>query len=165
MFGPFSATAAEACLASVSRLVTSVGEAEAFVRTQNAGRYGLGDASSTAFGRNIAFSHDGYILDCHEPPPWLDVPDEDAGDLGFEDFLNNHVGRGQAAGSGAQAGGSGGGRDTGASILREEVDKYQNAGNMMSSSPEELCTSLFEMLASQKSDEELQNEVSSITGV
>ncbi|XP_031431613.1 activating signal cointegrator 1 complex subunit 3 isoform X2 [Clupea harengus] len=164
MFGPFSATAAEACLASVSRLVTSVGEAEAFVRTQNAGRYGLGDASSTAFGRNIAFSHDGYILDCHEPPPWLDVPDEDAGDLGFEDFLNNHVGRGQAAGSGAQAGGSGGGRDTGASILREEVDKYQNAGNMMSSSPEELCTSLFEMLASQKSDEELQNELFEFLG-
>lgn len=169
MFGPFPATAAEACLASVMCLVTSAGEAqtEAFVKTQNAGRSGSGRASGSIFGRNIAFSHEGYMLECHEPPPWLDSPDEDAVGLGFQGFLNNHVGRGQAAGSsGIQAGSGGRGSaagDAGANILREEVDKYQNAGNMISSSPEELCTSLFEMLASQKTDEELQNEVSSIT--
>ncbi|XP_076136691.1 activating signal cointegrator 1 complex subunit 3 [Alosa pseudoharengus] len=171
MFGPFPATAAEACLASVLHLVTSAGEVqtEAFVHTQNAGR--ASNAATNAFGRNIAFSHDGYTLDCHEPPPWLDVPDEDTVALGFQGFLNNHVGggRGQASGSGAQAGGSGGGRgvaagDAGACVLRDEVEKYQNAGNMISSSPEELCTSLFEMLASQKSDEELQNELFEFLG-
>lgn len=175
MFGPFPASAAEACLASVSRLVAMAGEtqSEAFVHTQSAGRSATGRSSSTAFGRNIAFSHESYTLDCHEPPPWLAAPEEDAGGLGaFEGFLNNHVAGAGARGacSGAQgvseAGASGGGGgaavgDAGACILREEVEKYQSAGNMMSSSPEELCTSLFEMLASTRSDEELQNEVCS----
>uniref|UniRef100_A0A8C2Z046 Activating signal cointegrator 1 complex subunit 3 n=1 Tax=Cyclopterus lumpus TaxID=8103 RepID=A0A8C2Z046_CYCLU len=45
-----------------------------------------------------------------------------------------------------------------------EVEKYLDGGNMISSSPEELCTSLFEMLASHKSDDELQNELFELLG-
>uniref|UniRef100_A0A8C6SMC7 Activating signal cointegrator 1 complex subunit 3 n=1 Tax=Neogobius melanostomus TaxID=47308 RepID=A0A8C6SMC7_9GOBI len=49
-------------------------------------------------------------------------------------------------------------------ILRTEVETYLNGGNMISSSPEELCSSLFEMLSSHRSNDELQNELFELLG-
>lgn len=97
--------------------------------------------------------------------PWARGPEDEArgGGLDFHSFLNNHQG---LRGNGLEADGGrlspGGAQSSGdGTILRGEVEKYLNGGNMISSSPEELCTSLFEMLASTKSDDKLQNEVSS----
>ncbi|KAJ0066258.1 hypothetical protein NL108_004118 [Boleophthalmus pectinirostris] len=50
------------------------------------------------------------------------------------------------------------------SVLRTEVAKYLSGGNMISSSAEELCTSLFEMLSSPRSNDELQNELFELLG-
>uniref|UniRef100_A0AAV2MBR4 Activating signal cointegrator 1 complex subunit 3 n=1 Tax=Knipowitschia caucasica TaxID=637954 RepID=A0AAV2MBR4_KNICA len=49
-------------------------------------------------------------------------------------------------------------------VLRTEVQKYLNGGNMISSSVEELSTSLFEMLSSPRSNDELQNELFELLG-
>lgn len=153
MFGPFPASAADTACAAVSQLVAQLGESqvEAFIQTQTSNKpidHGL------SFGRNIAFSFDTYVLDSPDSLPW-----EEENTLDFNNFLSNHAG-GRGTGletSGVQSVSQSSSADR--SILRREVEKYLSGGNMGSSSVEELCTSLFEMLASTKSDDELQNEV------
>ncbi|CAB1334133.1 unnamed protein product, partial [Coregonus sp. 'balchen'] len=167
MFGPFPSSAADASCAAVSRAVAPLGESqvEEFVRSQSACRT---PQRGSAFGRNITFSYDCYALDPQEALPWAGGPEDETpgGGLDFHSFLNNHQGRrgnggevdgGRLSPGGAQSSGDG-------TILRGEVEKYMNGGNMISSSPEELCTSLFEMLASTKSDDELQNELFELLG-
>ncbi|XP_045068949.1 activating signal cointegrator 1 complex subunit 3 [Coregonus clupeaformis] len=167
MFGPFPSSAADASCAAVSRAVAPLGESqvEEFVRSQSACRT---PQRGSAFGRNITFSYDCYALDPQEALPWAGGPEDETpgGGLDFHSFLNNHQGRrgnggevdgGRLSPGGAQSSGDG-------TILRGEVEKYLNGGNMISSSPEELCTSLFEMLASTKSDDELQNELFELLG-
>ncbi|TNN71069.1 Activating signal cointegrator 1 complex subunit 3 [Liparis tanakae] len=159
MFGPFPASAAEASCACVARLVAQLGDSrvENFIQTlcsrPNPQR-------GSAFGRNIAFSHDCYALDPLEDLPCSGTQ-EDSTSLDFLNFLNNQQSERRA---GEEEGSSSGralsSRDDEA-VLRTEVEKYLDGGNMISSSPEELCTSLFEMLASHKSDDELQNESAS----
>ncbi|TRY60613.1 hypothetical protein DNTS_007572 [Danionella cerebrum] len=159
MFGPFPASAAELSCASVGRLVVQVGESqvEAFIQTQSSLKKG---GHGSIFGRNIAFSFDSYVLDVQDTLPCSEGTDIHQ-TMDFQSFLNSH-GERRAAGE----------RDESylakeveqsnpdSSILRQEVEKYLSEGNMASSSAEELSTSLFEMLASTRSDDELQNEVS-----
>lgn len=167
MFGPFPSSAADASCAAVSRAVAPLGESqvEEFVRSQSSCR---APQRGSAFGRNITFSYDCYTLDPQEALPWAGGPEDETpgGGLDFHSFLNNHQGR---RGNGLEADGGrlspGGAQSSGdGTILRGEVEKYLNGGNMISSSPEELCTSLFEMLASTKSDDELQNELFELLG-
>ncbi|KAM6995450.1 activating signal cointegrator 1 complex subunit 3 isoform 1-T2 [Tautogolabrus adspersus] len=162
MFGPFPSSAAEASCASVARLVAPLGDShvEDFIQTQSS-RHNPQRASS--FGRNIAFSYECYTLDPLEDLPYSDIHEEDIS-LDFINFLNNQQsgrktdGEGEASSSGRSLSSGDG------AILRTEVEKYLNGGNMISSSPEELCTSLFEMLASHRSDDELQNELFELLG-
>lgn len=159
MFGPFPASGAEACCSSVARLVASLGDSrdvEDFIQAQTSCR---NLQRSSAFGHNITFSYDSYTLDPLEELFSSSSDQDEKVNLDFINFLNNQQsGKKTAAGeSAACVGRSLGSGDE--SILRREVEKYLNGGNMISSSPEELCTSLFEMLASQQSDDELQNEV------
>lgn len=157
MFGPFPASAADAACAAVSHLVAQHGESqvEAFIQSHTSNKpidHGM------PFGRNIAFSFDTYVLDSLDSFPWEDEKSEELS-LDFNSFLSNHAG-GRSTGlesAGAQSVSQSSSADR--SILRREVEKYLSGGNMGSSSSEELCTSLFEMLASTKSDDELQNEV------
>ncbi|XP_035275988.1 activating signal cointegrator 1 complex subunit 3 [Anguilla anguilla] len=165
MFGPFPSTAADASCAATGRLVALMDETlvEAFVRAETAPRV----ADRASFGRNIAFSFDSYALDYQETPPW----GEDDGrpgpsfSLDFHKLLNNQQdGRGregQNSAPGRPAQGSGNGD---AALLRREVEQYLSGGNMDSTNAEDLCTSLFEMLASQKTDDELQNELFELLG-
>ncbi|KTF72688.1 hypothetical protein cypCar_00048355, partial [Cyprinus carpio] len=80
--------------------------------------------------------------------------------MDFQSYLNNHVGERRDGGDrdDAYSADELERRNPDSSILTQEVEKYLNKGNMVSSSAEELSTSLFEMLASTKSDDELQNE-------
>ncbi|XP_055781435.1 activating signal cointegrator 1 complex subunit 3 [Salvelinus fontinalis] len=167
MFGPFPSSAADTSCAAVSRAVAPLGESqvEEFVRSQSSCR---APQRGSAFGRNITFSYDCYTLDPQEALPWVGDPEDETpgGGLDFHSFLNNHQGR---RGNGGEADGGrlspGGAQSPGdGTILRGEVEKFLNGGNMISSSPEELCTSLFEMLASTKSDDELQNELFELLG-
>ncbi|KAG7336122.1 hypothetical protein KOW79_000815 [Hemibagrus wyckioides] len=162
MFGPFPASAADAACAAVSHLVAQHGESqvEAFIQSHTSNKpinHGM------PFGRNIAFSFDTYVLDSLDSLPWEDEESEELS-LDFNSFLSNHAG-GRSIGlesAGAQSVSQSSSADR--SILRREVEKYLSGGNMGSSSSEELCTSLFEMLASTKSDDELQNELFEFIG-
>uniref|UniRef100_A0A8C4NRA2 Activating signal cointegrator 1 complex subunit 3 n=1 Tax=Dicentrarchus labrax TaxID=13489 RepID=A0A8C4NRA2_DICLA len=160
MFGPFPSSAAEASCSCVAQLVASLGESrvEDFIQTQSSRH---NPQRGSTFGRNIAFSYDCYTLDPLEDLPCSGIHEEKVS-LDFINFLNN-----QQSGRKMGADVSSSGRSVSSgdgTILRGEVEKYLNGGNMISSSPEELCTSLFEMLASHKSDDELQNELFELLG-
>uniref|UniRef100_A0A672MCQ8 Activating signal cointegrator 1 complex subunit 3 n=1 Tax=Sinocyclocheilus grahami TaxID=75366 RepID=A0A672MCQ8_SINGR len=164
MFGPFPGSAAELSCAAVGRLVAQIGESQvdAFIQTQSS----LKTVNrSSIFGRNIAFSFDTYVLDAQDPLPRSEGSDTEQ-DMDFHSFLNNHVGERKARGDrdDAYSAEELERRNADSSILRQEVEKYLNEGNMLSSSAEELSTSLFEMLASTKSDDELQNELFELLG-
>lgn len=164
MFGPFPASPAELCCAAVGRLVAQIGESQvdAFIQTQSS----LKTVNrESVFGRNIAFSFDAYALDAHDTMPWSEETDMDQA-LDFHSFLNHHVGerRTGAERDDAYSAEELEQRNADSSILRQEVEKYLNDGNMVSSSVEELSTSLFEMLASTRSDDELQNELFEFLG-
>lgn len=161
MFGPFPASAAELSCAAVGRLVAQIGESqvEAFIQTQSSLK--TPDRGSV-FGRNIAFSFDTYVLDAQDEFPWSDGTDMEQ-TVDFHSFLNNNVGERRVGG--VYSAEELEQRNTDGSILRQEVEKYLNEGNMVSSSAEELSTSLFEMLASTRSDDELQNELFEFLGL
>lgn len=157
MFGPFPASAVDTACAAVSQLVAQHGESqvEEFIQSHTSNKpidHGM------SFGQNIAFSFETYVLDSADSLPW---EEENGGGLSldFNSFLTNHAsGRGtDLERPEAQLLSQSSSADR--SILRKEVEKYLSGGNMGSSSVEELSTSLFEMLASTKSDDELQNEV------
>lgn len=157
MFGPFPSSAAEASCACVARLLAPLEDSkvEDFIQTQSSRHK---SQRGSTFGRNIAFSYDSYTVDPLEALPCSEVKEGDMS-LEFVNFLNNQnnckkVTNEEEVSSSGRSLSSGNG-----AILRTEVEKHLNGGNMISSSPEELCTSLFEMLASHKSDDELQNEV------
>ncbi|XP_036929832.1 activating signal cointegrator 1 complex subunit 3 [Acanthopagrus latus] len=162
MFGPFPSSGAEASCASVARLVASLGDTrvEDFIQTQISCH---NPQRGSTFGRNIAFSHECYTLDPLEDLPCSGNHEEKVS-LDFINFLNNQQ-SGRKITSEEEMSSSGRSVSSGdGAILRREVEKYLNGGNMISSSPEELCTSLFEMLASHKSDDELQNELFELLG-
>ncbi|KAM9353179.1 activating signal cointegrator 1 complex subunit 3 [Symphorus nematophorus] len=162
MFGPFPSSGAEASCASVARLVASLGDSrvEDFIQTQSSRH---NPQRGSTFGRNIAFSYDCYTLDPLEDLPCSGIHEEKV-NLDFINFLNNQQSGRKTAGE-EEMSSSGRSLSSGdGTILRREVEKYLNGGNMISSSPEELCTSLFEMLASHKSNDELQNELFELLG-
>ncbi|KAJ8354135.1 hypothetical protein SKAU_G00217020 [Synaphobranchus kaupii] len=165
MFGPFPCSAADVSCAAVGRLVSPMDETqvEAFVKAETTPR--VPDRAS--FGRNIAFSFDSYALDYLENLPWGDEDGHPGHgfSLDFDRFFNSQQdGRRQDPPDGAPASSAQGGESGDGALLRQEVEQYLSDGNMDSSNAEDLCTSLFEMLASQKTDDELQNELFELLG-
>lgn len=155
MFGPFPSSSAESSCSSVGRLVASLGDArvEDFIQRSRRPPH-----PGPSFGRNIVFSYESYALDPLEDLSSSGVH-EDKDSLDFLNFLSIQQ-SGRKASEKEEAFPSGRPLTSGGeNLLHCEVEKYLSGGNMVSSSPEELCTSLFEMLASQRSDDELQNEV------
>ncbi|KAM9797925.1 activating signal cointegrator 1 complex subunit 3 [Neosynchiropus ocellatus] len=156
MFGPFPSSAAEDVCNCVTRLIALLGDTrvEDFIQSQSSSH---NSQLGPTFGHSLPFSHDSYTLDPLEE--LSDTLDENL-NLDLINLLNN-IQKGSKAiteevyNSGRYADGA---------ILRAEVDKYLDGGNMISSSPEELCTSLFEMLCSHKSNDELQNELFELLG-
>lgn len=157
MFGPFPSSGAETSYASVARLVASLGDSnvEDFIQNQ---RSRPDPQQGSSFGCNIVFSYDCYTLDPLEDLSCSGICEEKV-NLDFVNFLNTQQSRRsilvqeQMSTSGISL------SSVDDTVLSREVEKYLNGGNMMSSSSEELCISLFEMLGSHKSDDELQNEV------
>lgn len=158
MFGPFPSSAADSSCSCVARLVAPLGDSrvEDFIKTQSSRH---SPQRGSAFGRSILFSYDSYTLDPLKNLPGYGIHDEKT-KLDFLSFLNNQqVGKNVATEDALSSGQSLGSGD--GSVLQREVEKYLEEGNMISSNPEDLCTSLFEMLTSNRSDNELQNEVRS----
>lgn len=157
MFGPFPSSGAEISCVSVARLVASLGDShvEDLIQTHSSRHH---PQRGPTFGCNIAFSYDCYTLDPLEDWSSSGIHEEKFS-LDFFNFLSNQQSV-RTLKDKEEMSSSGGFLCSGdETILRREVEKYLNGGNMISSSPEELCTSLFEMLASCKSNNELQNEV------
>ncbi|RVE62285.1 hypothetical protein OJAV_G00155550 [Oryzias javanicus] len=156
MFGPFPSSAAETSWACVARLVAPFPESrvQEFIKNQGCLSHQL-----NSFGHNIDFSYDCYTLE-----PLVEVPSSGLHDVLRGDFLNifNSQHNWKTVSGEDSSGKSSISED--ASVLRSEVEKYLNGGNMISSSLEEICTSLFEMLASSRSDDELQNELFELLG-
>lgn len=154
MFGPFPSSAAEASCACVARLLAPLEDSrvEEFINTQSPNIQ-----RGSSFGRNIVFSFDSYTVDPLEDIPWSEVQEGNMS-LDFWNLLNNqkNVKKTTTEEMSCTARSWSFANEN---VLRNEVEKYLDGGNMISSSPEELLTSLFEMLASHKSDDELQNEV------
>uniref|UniRef100_A0A3B3DTQ4 Activating signal cointegrator 1 complex subunit 3 n=1 Tax=Oryzias melastigma TaxID=30732 RepID=A0A3B3DTQ4_ORYME len=157
MFGPFPTSAAETSCACVARLVAPFPESrvQAFIKSQGWCR----SHQLNYFGHNIDFSYDCYTLE-----PLVEVPSSGLHDVLRGDFLNvfNSQHNWKTVSGGDSSEKSSVSED--ASVLRGEVEKYLNGGNMISSSLEEICTSLFEMLSSPRSDDELQNELFELLG-
>uniref|UniRef100_A0A8C6KGY8 Activating signal cointegrator 1 complex subunit 3 n=1 Tax=Nothobranchius furzeri TaxID=105023 RepID=A0A8C6KGY8_NOTFU len=160
MFGPFPSSAAEASCACVTRLVAPLDDSrvEDFIRTQKSLH---NPQQGSVFGRNIAFCYDCYTLDPLDDLQSSGVFDESEQ---LMNFLNNQQ-SGKKVASEEDASSCGRSVNFGDGfILQSEVEKYLDRGNMISSNPEELCTSLFEMLTSHRSDDELQNELFELLG-
>nr|XP_057909252.1 activating signal cointegrator 1 complex subunit 3 isoform X2 [Doryrhamphus excisus] len=135
MFGPFPSSAAETSCSCVARLMSHLEESRVVEFIQN--HYSRQNPQ-----QGSTFGHQNASLD-------------------FANFLNNHQSERNVVHEGETS--SGRSSMCGA-VLRTEVEKYLNGGNMISSCPEDLCTSLFEMLASDKSNDELQNELFELLG-
>ncbi|XP_061770948.1 activating signal cointegrator 1 complex subunit 3 [Nerophis ophidion] len=159
MFGPFPSSAAEMSCACVVRLVASLGESEIeeFIQSHSSRQK---PQQGSTFGRNITFSHDCYTLEPLEELPCPSLQDQNV-NLDFTNFLNKQQIERNVVNEGDMFSGRASVHET---VLMTEVEKYLNGGNMISSRPEDLCTSLFEMLASDKSNDELQNELFELLG-
>ncbi|XP_061919735.1 activating signal cointegrator 1 complex subunit 3 [Entelurus aequoreus] len=159
MFGPFPSSAAEMSCACVVRLVASLGESkiEEFIQSHSSRQK---PQQGSTFGRNIAFSHDCYTLEPLEELPCPIIQDQNV-NLDFTNFLNKQQIERNVVNEGDMFSGRASVHET---VLMTEVEKYLNGGNMISSRPEDLCTSLFEMLASDKTNDELQNELFELLG-
>uniref|UniRef100_A0A665WR59 Activating signal cointegrator 1 complex subunit 3 n=1 Tax=Echeneis naucrates TaxID=173247 RepID=A0A665WR59_ECHNA len=162
MFGPFPATAAEASCNCVAQLVAPFenSHVEGFIQTQSSCH---NPQQRSSFGCNIVFSYDCYALDPLKDLPHSGMHMENTS-LEFINLINNQQSGRKVTHEEEVSGAPRCSSFADGAILRTEVEKYMSGGNMISSSPEELCMSLFEMLASHKSDDELQNELFELLG-
>ncbi|XP_061675544.1 activating signal cointegrator 1 complex subunit 3 isoform X3 [Syngnathoides biaculeatus] len=160
MFGPFPSSAAELFFACVVRLVDSLNYSgmKEFIHSYRS-PHTLHHGSS--FGCNIAFTHDCYKLDPLEELLCSGIQNQNMS-IDFHNFLKTQPSRMNVVNDGEMFTTEKSWMN--GAILRTEVEKYLNEGNMISSSPEDLCTSIFEMLASHKSNDELQNELFELLG-
>ncbi|XP_028280593.1 activating signal cointegrator 1 complex subunit 3 [Parambassis ranga] len=158
MFGPFPSSAAETSCACVSRLVAPLDNVrvEDFIQTQSSRH---NPQKGPTFGRNIAFSYDFYTLDPLEDLPCSGVQDKNVNLYLVNSLSGKKVSSEEDVPSSEKSLSAGDG-----SVLRTEVERYLNRGNPVLSNPEELCSSLFEMLASHRSNDELQNELFELLG-
>ncbi|XP_077455363.1 activating signal cointegrator 1 complex subunit 3 isoform X2 [Stigmatopora argus] len=160
VFGPFPSSAAEISCTCVARIVDSlrVSGLKEFIESYSS-RYK--SKQTFSFGRNIPFSHECYMLNPLEKLSLSGIQDENVS-LDLNNILktqhsNMNVVAEEKMFSMEKS-------LMNRTIFRTKVEQYLKEGNMISSNPEDLCTSLFEMLASDKSSDELQNELFELLG-
>lgn len=159
MFGPFPSSSATAACNSANRVASYFSEEQLSSLLQQAEEHN-GDAK-LCFGKNIAFSFDMHDLDDFEELPVNgDTDEHKVISLDYKKFLNNHLEHFPNCyddGSGRKSS-----EKVDDSFLWYEVGKYMNdslKGTPGGPTMEHLCCTLYEMLASHKSGDELQNEV------
>ncbi|KAF7253723.1 Activating signal cointegrator 1 complex subunit 3 [Varanus komodoensis] len=164
MFGPFPSSSATAACDATCRIVSHFTDEQLSTLLQMSEEQN--DTPKLCFGKNIAFSFDMHDLDCFEELPINGtLDDQKAISLDYSKFLNNHLERfpnGYDANSGAKLL-----EKVDDSFLWCEVGKYLNEslkGTSGGPTREHLCCTLYEMLASQKSGDELQNELFELLG-
>lgn len=153
MFGPFPSTCATAACNATYRIVSLLTDEQLKKLSQHFHEKNIDDA--VFFGKNVIFSLEMYELEETEDLP-LNGSVEADNDISL-DFLKFHNGQKDiSAISTHQKHGSN--EDEG-SLLYDEVEKYVVQSSTGGATVEDLCNTIFEMLASSKSNDELQNEV------
>uniref|UniRef100_A0A8D0L2G8 Activating signal cointegrator 1 complex subunit 3 n=1 Tax=Sphenodon punctatus TaxID=8508 RepID=A0A8D0L2G8_SPHPU len=164
MFGPFPSSSATAACNATCRIASHFTEEQLTELIQMAEEQN-GD-NRLFFGKSIVFSFDMYDLDHFEELPINGETDKQTTiSLDYKKFLNNHLEHLQNC------------YDSNSSLkslekvddsfLCFEVGKYLNdslKGIPGGPTTEDLCCTLYEMLASSKSGDELQNELFELLG-
>ncbi|KAM8954511.1 activating signal cointegrator 1 complex subunit 3 isoform 1-T1 [Pelodytes ibericus] len=163
MFGPFPPTSATAACNAAYKVVSQLTENQLEKLVQMFQENG--GENIVSFGRNVIFSFDMYELEEANEMPMNDNIDFENGiSLDFSKFHGNYMER--CTNVEQQRHKSNDSDDDG-SFFRDEIEKYvlttlQN--NSGSPTVDDLCSTLFEMLTSGKSNDELQNELFELLG-
>nr|XP_014120434.1 activating signal cointegrator 1 complex subunit 3 [Zonotrichia albicollis]XP_026647376.1 activating signal cointegrator 1 complex subunit 3 [Zonotrichia albicollis] len=164
MFGPFPSSSASAACSATSRIASHFPEEQLRALMQLAEEQN-GD-NRVLFGKNVVFSFDMHDLDHSEELPVngeTDVPKSIS--LDYNKFLNNQLNHLQNYCDEKSNIKSLEKIDD--SFLWCEVGKYlkeSQGGNPGGPTTEDLCCTLYEILASTKSADELQNELFELLG-
>ncbi|CAM5132033.1 unnamed protein product [Natator depressus] len=164
MFGPFPSSSATAACSATCRIASYFTE-EQFTALMQIAEEQNGD-NRVFFGKNIVFSFDMHDLDHSEELPINgEAAEQKTISLDYNKFLNNHLEHFQNC--------YGDNSDLKSlekvddSFLWYEVGKFLNEslkGTPGEPTTDDLCCTLYEMLASSKSGDELQNELFELLG-
>lgn len=157
MFGPFPSTCATAACNATYKMVSLLND-EQLKKLGLMFREDNGE-ETVSFGRNVKFSLEMYELEETEDMP-LNGEFETNNNISLN-FMKIKNGLKESSLDTSRAKQSSSSEDDG-SVLYEEVEKYVVQGLQSSvggPTVEDLCSTIFEMLASSKSNDELQNEV------
>jgi activating signal cointegrator complex subunit 3 len=151
MFGPFPSSSATAACDAINRIVShfSQDEITAFVQLSE-----KECSDRVFFGKNLVFSFDMHDLDHFDELP-VNGEAQKTISLDYKKFVNEHFQEHSTPELKPVEKSNG-------SFLWCEVEKYLNATlKEMTEAPriEDLCCTLYDMLASVKSGDELQDEV------
>ncbi|NXC38612.1 ASCC3 protein, partial [Penelope pileata] len=164
MFGPFPSSSATAACNATCRIASHFTEEQLTALTQMAEEQN-GD-NRVFFGKNIVFSFDMHDLDHSEELPVNGETDaQRIISLDYKKFLNNQLDHLKNCCDEKSDLKSSEKLDD--SFLWSEVGKYLNesqSGTPGGPTTEDLCCTLYEMLASPKSGDELQNELFELLG-
>ncbi|NXE62437.1 ASCC3 protein, partial [Calcarius ornatus] len=164
MFGPFPSSSATAACSAASRIASHFTEEQLRALIQLAEEQN-GD-NRVLFGKNIVFSFDMHDLDHSEELPVNGETDvQKSISLDYNKFLNNQLNHLQNYCDEKSNIKSLGKIDD--SFLWCEVGKYlkeSQGGSPGGPTTEDLCCTLYEILASTKSADELQNELFELLG-
>ncbi|XP_077018605.1 activating signal cointegrator 1 complex subunit 3 isoform X5 [Tamandua tetradactyla] len=156
MFGPFPSSSATAACNAISRITSYFSEDDltAFVQMTDEE-----NGDRVLFGKNIAFSFDMHDLDHVDELP-INGDAQNIISLDYKKFLNERLQEHYTPELKPV-------EKTNGSFLWCEVGKYLNTTlKGMAEAPriEDLCCTLYDMLASVKSGDELQNELFELLG-
>lgn len=151
MFGPFPSSSATAACNATNRIISHFSQDDLTALVQMA----EDECSDVVFfGKNLAFSFDMHDLDHFDELP-INGEAQKTISLDYKKFLNEHFQEHYTPELKPV-------EKTNGSFLWCEVEKYLNATlKEMTEAPriEDLCCTLYDMLASVKSGDELQDEV------
>ncbi|XP_062896378.1 activating signal cointegrator 1 complex subunit 3 [Mobula hypostoma] len=164
MFGPFPSSAATAACNAVYKVVTYF--CEDVLQTLISTNKPASHNSQAQFGKHINFSFESFTLECIDEIP-LNCEENNHKDfsLDYNKYVNNHqedYKNGLIDSSDLYSS-----NKVDGSFLRQQVNSYivqtlQESADRPTA--DDLCGTLFEMLASSKSDDELQNELFELLG-
>ncbi|XP_022375871.1 activating signal cointegrator 1 complex subunit 3 [Enhydra lutris kenyoni] len=156
MFGPFPSSSATAACNATNRITSRFRQDNLTALIQMTEEE---DDDRVLFGKNLAFSFDMHDLDHFDELPINGEPQKTIS-LDYKKFLNEHFQEHSTPELKPV-------EKTNDSFLWCEVEKYLNATlNEMAEATriEDLCCTLYDMLASVKSGDELQNELFELLG-
>uniref|UniRef100_G3T7C8 Activating signal cointegrator 1 complex subunit 3 n=1 Tax=Loxodonta africana TaxID=9785 RepID=G3T7C8_LOXAF len=156
MFGPFPLSSATAACKATGRITAHFSEDRLTALVQKTEKE---NEERVIFGKNIAFSFDMHDLDHLDELP-VNGDDQKTISLDYQKFLNERFQETCTPKVKSV-------EKTDGSFLWCEVEKYLNAtlrGTTETPRIEDLCCTLYHMLASVKSSDELQNELFQLTG-